>query len=274
MHPRHEALVARFLEVAKVDDRLAAVALVGSNSTGTADDHSDLDLILVTYDTAFDEFIAGRDSFLASVGEPLFVESWSRVERWFFVFADGGDGELTVIRADAVHRAFDAQFVTLLDKRGILQSVQPSPPSSRLAGPQELLDIQRRLTGFWHDYAHFVTAWSRGQWWWANGQLEVLRGMCANLLRINANPTDPEVGEEPYWKVELTLPVAELARLAPTLNTLEPDSMLASARALASLHREVGQRIAQRHSLAYPEALESIVLARLDGPPDARGSTH
>jgi hypothetical protein len=265
MQPRLEALAARFVETAKADPRIVAVALVGSNAAGTADDHSDLDLFLVTEDSAFEDFIAGRDAFLAAVGEPLFVESWGHLDRWFYVFAGGGDGDLTVVPASRVAHAFTASFVPLLDKAGVLEGVSPVAWSPRQFGPADKVQVQRRLVGFWHDYAHFVTAASRGQWWWANGQLEVLRGMCLNLLRLAADPTDPEVGEEPYWKVELTLPPAELARLEPTLNAFEPASMLSAGRALAVLYRELATQLAEAHGLEYPDALERLVLERLDG---------
>jgi hypothetical protein len=245
---------------------LLGVAVVGSYARRAADAHSDLDLVLVVDDAGYESFLADRDSFLAAVGEPLFIESWEHRDRWFFIFAGGGDGDLTVIPAAQLATAFDASFVPLLDKCGVFDGiVATSRPPAVLDGAARG-EIQRRLTGFWHDYTHFVTAWSRGQWWWANGQLEVLRGMCANLLRLANDPTDPEVGDEPYWKIELTLSDGELARLAPSLNTLEPASMLATAQSLASLYSEIGHELAVAHGLTYPEELERTVLSRLDKP--------
>ena len=263
MHARHEALVARFIEAAERDARLVAVALVGSNATGHADEHSDLDLFLVTEDADFEAFIADRDAFLTSVDRPLFIESWGHRDRWFFVYEGGADGELTVIPAGKLVSAFDAPFIPLLDKRGVLAGIEATTPVPRPVGPEQRTEIQRRLDGFWHDYAHFVTAWGRSQWWWANGQLEALRGRCANLLRLAANPTDPEVGDEPYWKVELTLPPSELRRLEPTLNTFDPGSMLQAGTALAALYRELAVQLVETHSLQYPDALERAVLVRL-----------
>ena len=264
MEPKLEALAERFVAAARADPRIVGVAIVGSNAAGTADEHSDLDLFLVTEDDAFEDFIAGRDAFLTSVKEPLFIESWDHRDRWFYVFAGGGDGDLTVVPRGKLVSAFTAPFRPLLDKDGVFAGVLPVPPAARTPGAVQHAEIQRRLIGFWHDYAHFVTAWSRDQWWWANGQLEVLRGMCANLLRLAHDPTDPEVGDEPYWKVELTLPAEQLARLRPTLNTLERESMLRAGRALAELYRELATELAALHELRYPGALERLVLSRLD----------
>ena len=159
--------------------------------------------------------------------------------------------------------AFDAAFAPVLDQRGVFDGVVARARTPAPLDGAARDEIQRRLNGFWHDYAHFLTALSRGQWWWANGQLAALRGMCANLLRLVKEPTDPEVGDEPYWKVELTLSAEQLARLAPTLNTLEPASMLAAGRVLAALYSQLGHELAGAHSLAYPAELERVVLRRL-----------
>jgi hypothetical protein len=268
MEPRLEVLAARFVDVAKADSRVVGVALVGSNAAGTADEHSDLDLFIVAEDDSFEDFVSGRDAFLAAVGKPLFIESWDRRDRWFFVFEGGGDGDLAVVPASAVGEAFNAPFAPLLDKRGVFEGVEVVGPAEREPGAAQRAAMQRRIIGFWHDYAHFVTAWSRGQWWWAQGQLEVLRGMCTSLLRLAADASDGEGGDEPYWKVELTLPEEQLARLQPTLNTFEPGSMLSAGRAIAVLYRELASQLAETHGLEYPSALEALVLSRLDDGPE------
>jgi hypothetical protein len=251
------------VSAAEADERVVAAALVGSNADRRADEHSDLDLVLVTTDEGFEEFCGQRDEFLRNVGEPLFSESWGRSARWFYVFSDGGDGDLTVVPASKVATAFDGPFAPLLDTAHVLDGVVVTARPPAALDEAGRWEMQRRLTGFWHDYAHFITAWQRGQWWWANGQLEVLRGMCVNLLRLTRNPTDAEVGDEPYWKLELSLGPDALARLVPTLNTFDPASMLAAGRALAALYRQLGRQLEAAHGLTYPAELERLVLARL-----------
>jgi hypothetical protein len=72
--------------------------------------------------------------------------------------------------------------------------------------------------------------------------------MCLNLLRLAADPTDPGVGEEPHWKIDLSLPPEQLARLEPTFNAFEAASTLRAGHALAALYASSAQ-LAETHSL-------------------------
>jgi predicted nucleotidyltransferase len=52
----HQAILDRFLVACQADERIIAAFLVGSYAKGKADEHSDLDLYIVTRDDAFDTF--------------------------------------------------------------------------------------------------------------------------------------------------------------------------------------------------------------------------
>ncbi|KAB2812662.1 nucleotidyltransferase domain-containing protein [Pimelobacter simplex] len=93
MTPNLPALHARFLADAlprtRRDDRLLGVAVAGSLAGGTPDEHSDVDLVVVVADAAFDEVLAQRrdlvrewsgDAVVAAftgehVGEPRLIIS-------------------------------------------------------------------------------------------------------------------------------------------------------------------------------------------------------
>lgn len=52
----HQAVLDRFLAACQSDERVVAAFLGGSNARGEADAHSDIDLCVITTDTAFDNF--------------------------------------------------------------------------------------------------------------------------------------------------------------------------------------------------------------------------
>jgi hypothetical protein len=141
--------------------------------------------------------------------------------------------------------------------------VSPAPPAAATG----TAILEAALRGFWHEFGHLTKALGRGQVWWAAGQLEVVRGMCLNLLRLSANFDDPDAGDEPYWKVELSLPAERLELLRSAFSSLEVETMAQAAKTCLSLFRELAEPLARQHGLSYPEALDRIArenLALLD----------
>lgn len=62
----HQAILDRFVEVCRTDDRVSAALVVGSYASGMADAFSDLDLILLASDDACESLLADkRGSLLA-----------------------------------------------------------------------------------------------------------------------------------------------------------------------------------------------------------------
>ena len=100
--------------------------------------------------------------------------------------------------------------------------------------------------------------------WWAGGQLEALRSMCVNLARLKYNFADPDAGEEPYFKIEQALPVEQLSALQATFCPLEAEALLESCRAVVRFYRELAIPLAREHGLDYPEALERVMMSRLE----------
>jgi predicted nucleotidyltransferase len=272
--PLHRAFVDRFLQACRSDDRVLVACLIGSYAKGKADSYSDIDLMVITTDSAFDEFYRQRESFLRSLGNLVFLEDWGIPDIAFHVFADGTEGELYFGSEGQLSRLYDAPFHTLLDKSNILTGVT-------YASSRKVLDVQKQteklsqiIDGFWHEMSHFITAMGRGQLWWAQGQLEVLRSICVNLARLQNDFSDTGAGEEPYFKIENSMSVEKLAPLQKTFCTMERYALLQSVQVILSFYEEIARSLAETHSISYPEGLENVMRVRLKNLQDGLAASN
>jgi hypothetical protein len=136
----------------------------------------------------------------------------------------------------------------------------------RQAPPADQIEaLRRQIAWFWHDFGHLVKALERDELWFAEGELEILRGICVNLARLEHNFDDPYTGQEPYFKLEYAMPVERLDVLRSTFGPLERESMVQSAEVLLSMYRRLAKQLAAEHSLEYPEQLDGVFAARLGG---------
>ena len=269
--PHVQGVIDRFVVACRDDARVAAAFLVGSYARGAADAHSDIDLILVTTDEAYDAFAADPRPFARQLGEALFAEQFDLPDTLFLILADGAEVELSFIPEARVGPLLDEPHWSLLDKKGLLAGVPAAyEPAATDAGVEAL---RRQLAYFWHDLSHFTTAMSRGQLWWAYGQLEALRHTCLNLARLRHNLADAEVGAESAFKIEAAVPPGELEALRATFCPLEPAAMLAAAQVIVDFYRELGLPLAEANGIAYPNDLERLMLARLASLGDAKASS-
>jgi predicted nucleotidyltransferase len=260
--PNHQAITNRFVAACQADERVVAAFLAGSYARGATDAHSDLDLGLITTDEAYETFLAERKAFIQRLGEPLFLEDFGTPHMAFIIFPNGAEVELAIGRVSQFKQIHNGPYLILLDKTGILNNVV-FPQSE--ADPAEQIETLRHLIAyFWHDLSHFTTALARGQLWWAHGQLEILRLICVNLARLRHDFSDTSVGQEGYFKVEKALPAEQLAPLQATYGPLEAEAMLQSALTIVQFYRELAQSLAQTHGLAYPAALDRVMVERLE----------
>jgi len=258
---KHQNILNRFVEACEADPRVVAAFLIGSNAKGKADEYSDLDLYIVTADEALDDFAATRETFARSLGEPLFIEDFGGPNIVFLMFADGSDVEIYYTSESQLGGFFNAPYKVLLDKKDITAGIIPSETKVDQADQTERL--RRLIHWFWHDFAHFVTALGRNQLWWAGGQLAVLRSICVALARLRNDFADPEVDEEVYFKIEDAMPVEKLLPLKDTFCPMQKEAMLTAAFVIVDFYREAATGLAQEHGIAYPEALEKVIVERL-----------
>ncbi len=256
----HKFIVDRFVTACQADARIVAAFLGGSYATGAADAHSDLDLYVITTDEAYEEFLAGRAAFVHRIGEPLFLEDFGKADRYFFILADGTEGEVGVGHASYFMHIHGGAHTVLVDKQALLTGVD-FPLHE--ADPTEQTETLRQLImNFWHEVAHFNKALARKQLWFAYGSLETMRHICVNLARLRHNFADAETGDEPFFKIEQAMPVEQLVALQATFCPLETDAIRQAGAIVLQFYREVATELAKRHGLAYPAELERVMLAQ------------
>ena len=256
------AFVNRFMQACQTDERVVAAFLGGSYAKGKADQFSDIDLCVITTDTASEDFFNQRESFLRSLGELVFFENFGIPNIVFFIFADGTEGELNFGSEGHLDQIHSGPFRVLLDKKGILGEAVFSEETADAARQME--ELRHNIDWFWHELSHFITAIGRGQLWWARGQLEALRAKCVNLARLQNNFSDMGVGEEPYFKVENEIDVEKFLPLTSTFCPMEKDAMLESSRIIFQFYKKTVSDLCQTHGIAYPQSLERVMLERLE----------
>jgi predicted nucleotidyltransferase len=268
LHPEHQTFLDRFVAACKLNADIVAAFLGGSYARGTADRYSDIDVYVIVSDDAFDDFNTNRDEFLRLLGEPLFIENFDIPNIVFFIYADGVEGELGIGSESKYTDIHAGPHILLVDKKNILSGVEFAP--AELDPLERAEQLRRLIYWFWHDLSHFITAMQRGQLWWAQGQLEALRRYCVNLLRMRHNFSDLEAGDEPYFKIDQTVPVGQLSVLEETFCLREKAAMLKSGVILVKIYKELATSLARAHDIPYPEALERIMVQRLE---DLQSST-
>ncbi|MFZ0548445.1 MAG: aminoglycoside 6-adenylyltransferase [Candidatus Promineifilaceae bacterium] len=259
--PKYQSIVGRFVDVCRADERVSAALLVGSRAAGKADEHSDLDLVLVTTDEAYLDVLADRESFGRLLGEPLFLEDFDIPDHLFCIYPDGAEVEIKFAKERVLPQIIGRPYQVLVDKKGLVAIATASDAESDREEAAET--VRRQIFWFWHDLSHFVTAMARGQLWWAKGQLEVLRGYCVNLARLEQNLYDDDVGSEPYFKVESAVPVERLAPLQASFCPMEREAMMRAVWVVVNYYQPAAQSLAQVHEVVYPAELERVMLTQL-----------
>ncbi len=259
--PNHRAFLDRFIQAYRDDDRITAVFLGGSYSVHAADEHSDLDLFVVVTDDDYDNVLGEQVAFLNSLGEPVFMESFGLPDFSFFIYSDGTEGHVKYGRESHFKDIHWGPYDVLLDKKNILKGVVFMGNRPDLEEQTE--NLRRMIYYFWHDVSHLITAAARGQLWWAQGQLECIRGICVSLVRLQNNFFDEDAESEAYFKVERAIPVQLLSALEETYGPIEKDRLIRSAFIIVDFYKKVAVPLAKSHGIAYPEVLERIMVDRL-----------
>ena len=72
------------------------------------------------------------------------------------------------------------------------------------------------------------------------------------------------MGGEPYFKVELAMPVEQLDPLLETFCPMETVAMHRAGISIICFYREVALQLAQKYGVAYPERLERLMVPLLE----------
>jgi hypothetical protein len=179
----------------------------------------------------------------------------------FIIFGDGPEVELWINPESQLKINYGGPYKVLLDKRNLFDGTEF--PRTQPPHTDRVETLRRQVYWFWHDLSHFIAAMGRGQLWWAYGQLEELRRYCMNLVRFRNNFWDGDIGEEPYFKLEVAIPVEQLSPLAGTFCPLEADAMLKASLVILKYYKELAIPLAHTYAIPYPDKLEEIMVRRL-----------
>jgi len=256
---KYRVVLNRLLEVCEADKRVRAVFLVGSYVRGTADEHSDLDFYLITADDGYDSFLAGRQEFVRQLGQPIFLEDFATPNFVFAIFPGGEEIEIGIGRLSAHNLQDTRPYQVLVDKRKAHEKAMPAADTEKADNVETL---RRQIYWFWHDLSHFITAMSRDQLWWAQGQLESLRQYAIALAWLNHNFSD-DVGEEIYFKLDTSMPVERLAPLKNSFSSFDKGEILRAVLVIIRYYQDVVPVLASAHGIRYPAELEKVMISRL-----------
>ena len=254
-----DRLIDRVVEVSTRDPRVVAVFEGGSRARGEADEHSDVDITIVADDGSLDDLRTGKDAFVRSIGNALFVEDFGIADMAFAIFDDGSELELHLHRVSDLDSIPAGRHRVLLDPHDVLAG-RVFPAAAPDAGTRSR-QLREVLMWFWHDLGHFTAAISRDQLWWAAGQLEQLRNSCVNLVRLEQGG---EAEEEPYWKLDGELATGPLEPLRSTFVPIERAALVGAGREVLTFFRTHGRAAALVNDLPYPAELDALVGGRLD----------
>src|SRR5215210_5763743 len=208
-----QAVLQRFVAACEADKRVAAAFLGGSFARGTADEHSDLDLYLITEDPFYDDFFGERQAFMRGLGQPVFLEDFNDFgfDMVLFTFADGVEGELALARESRFDHIHGGPDKVLVDKKGLLAG--KTFPLYKPAEEDQRRTRHHLVYWFWESLSHFITAMHREQVWTAYGSLDEMRMRCLKLARLAHDFTTEHTA---YSNVEQVLPKEEFVALEAT----------------------------------------------------------
>jgi predicted nucleotidyltransferase len=263
---RDARLVQPLIDMARADERISAVLLYGSRVAGSADEHSDVDIGVVTTEEAYDDVVADGPRLVGALGESLFLEWFSSPSELHAILADGVGIELIIDRAADLTLGLPHRF--LFDRDGIAERSDVTRMPNAEAPDRD--DVRALIHWFWHDVEHLITALGRGRTWWAYGQLEQLRSYCVRLVRLQGGA--PSEDDEPYWKLDEAVGPEALAWLPATIVPAEPEAMRQAAFRLIEQYRVLATTLADAHGLEYPTRLDALLSRRLAGQSAARAA--
>jgi predicted nucleotidyltransferase len=258
----HQDIARRFLAACQTDDRIVAAFLGGSYARNEADTYSDLDLFFVTTDEAYEDFLVEKESFIRRLGEPIFLEDFGVPHGYCFILSNTTEGEFWFGRESKFKDIYSGPYKVLFDKKNILAG--EAFPTHIADQTKQIELLRRQIDWFWHELSHFIKAMGRKQLWFAYGQIEAMRKICAILARLKHNFSDAYVEEgEPYFKIEQALPVEKLSPLQSTFCSLNFDAMFQAAQAICRFYLDLAPGLARAYNLPYQIDLERMMMNKL-----------
>ncbi|MFX0202995.1 MAG: aminoglycoside 6-adenylyltransferase [Candidatus Hodarchaeota archaeon] len=257
-----QKVLDKFITLSSADNRILSAFIYGSHATGKSDEHSDLDLGLVVEKHSLPAFLDGIEVFIREFGEVLFLDDFDTGQTFLFIITDGSECGITVGNKETITTWINGRpFITLVDKTEFLRHFDGSKVNETEHQEKDnLRQLERILSWFWHDLSHFIAAIGREQIWWALGQLEDLRRMCVQLTLLKKD-FSAEIND--YEKIDGFIDRKMLSPLEESVCRLDLREMQSVIKIIVQYFTTVGSELAREHQLDYPKRLQEVMLEKL-----------
>ncbi len=213
MVERREALVSRLVELARADNRIAAVWLQGSLARGDHDPYSDIDAYLAIDEDDFADIWNARAQLLAKIARPLaWCDATSPGLKAVHALLDGGikldlffepTSQLEHTRRPAVHVLYDAEGCTPRLLTGF------EAPTEAIAYIVGIIIKMTRQGATWP-----LRLLHRGQWsTLAMMEVDLINAQLAQLMALQRDPAHFYMNPFSLYRLLNGAQQAELDRL-------------------------------------------------------------
>ena len=244
-------LILQIAETLKVD----AVALSGSrtNEQAPKDEFQDYDVVYVVYDI---DNLTSDLAWLDQFGKRIIEQEVTLGHRrlYLMLFEDGNHIDLTLCTKDHINEWVDseAEFIVLVDEKGLFESYSPSPERFWIHSASET-DFEKSYNEFWWVSAYVVKGICRKQVIYATDHLY---GICQQeLLKILAWQVARDRGVvdigKNYKYLFNYLPVEKEKEFSNLLDFSSLDKITQSLLATIQLFQQEAQYLAQKMGFKY-----------------------
>lgn len=232
-----------------------AVALSGSrtNEQAPKDEFQDYDVVYVVYDI---DNLTSDLAWLDQFGKRIIEQEVTLGHRrlYLMLFEDGNHIDLTLCTKDHINEWVDseAEFIVLVDEKGLFESYSPSPERFWIHSASET-DFEKSYNEFWWVSAYVVKGICRKQVIYATDHLY---GICQQeLLKILAWQVARDRGVvdigKNYKYLFNYLPVEKEKEFSNLLDFSSLDKITQSLLATIQLFQQEAQYLAQKMDFNY-----------------------
>lgn len=256
------------------DERILACWLHGSFGAGTTDKFSDIDMALAVDDEQFHHAFQSAKETAQETGDCIVCwDSPKDVNGAGFTafFADCNFLDVKVYRSSRVQFVSRGGPVHALFDRAQVARFSDLSPREETLGPPLHEHVWWKMVFLWICTYSAVRFLKRGDYWYAAGMINSVRGTMAQLFWLWTRPDEATDMSFVVWGVVRRDIAPELAsELAATVSEPERAEMVGALGKLIDVFERYGRRIAEDTGAEYPEKLADVVASyyRCECAPD------
>jgi aminoglycoside 6-adenylyltransferase len=266
----YEELEARLADWAAGQAHVRAVIAVGSRARGTPDRWSDLDILLLTSDR---DRLAGDPEWLHGLGDVwlTYLDATGPGDPEWYALYDGGlKMDIVLLHVDDPSLDLDTLLsqhpyngvlargaVVLYDSAGEPRTMEPREPE--LAPPPTADEFASIVKGFLLESVTAAKFIGRGDYWRAQRWFAYeLRPRLLKMAEWQAH------GKDTWYNGRFMAQWADpraVTVLTQSFTPAERAAMIRTMRLMLTLFKNLGEEVAERHSLDYPGEVHEKVVA-------------